>query len=265
MRRRVGDDGVAPPSARCTRPSSSARRCTCTAARQGRPWRDFGGGRRPADGGAGRGGRRAHPGGATPSPPRPGGDGFYVPATARAAGAPRLRRPVAPVNANGWTKVRPRAAASCARRSPGRAATTRCSPSARKLLLYGGALCTPGCVLGAWAFDADRAAWSRLNATNAPIHRQSLRARRRDGRRLPLRRRVVANRTCTTTPSTPSASPPPSPPPPWPRRAPSLAAAGRHRRDAARRELLRARGGGGGGGGGVSRDGATETGTGLRK
>ena len=27
------------------------------------------------------------------------------------------------------------------------------------------------CYGDTWAFDADRAAWSRLNATNAPIHR----------------------------------------------------------------------------------------------
>ena len=41
------------------------------------------------------------------------------------------------------------------------------------LLLYGGALCTPGCKCygDSWLFDTASASWQQLNATDAPIHR----------------------------------------------------------------------------------------------
>ena len=41
------------------------------------------------------------------------------------------------------------------------------------LLLYGGALCTPGCKCygDSWLFDVASASWRQLNATAAPIHR----------------------------------------------------------------------------------------------
>ncbi len=41
------------------------------------------------------------------------------------------------------------------------------------LLLYGGALCIPGCSCygDTWIYDARTSAWSALNATDAPIHR----------------------------------------------------------------------------------------------
>lgn len=57
--------------------------------------------------------------------------------------------------------------------------------SPRVLLLYGGALCTPGCKCygDTWVFDTAASEWSVLNATDAPIHRyrQSLVLNEADG------------------------------------------------------------------------------------
>ena len=145
-------------------------------------WRyDFGGGRwTQLMAAPGEEDDEAHPGvrhafAAAPS----GGDGFYVHGGTRhrkGGGRPRVFGDLwrYNVNANGWTKVRPAGGGELRPPKPGpRGHHSLLALGARKLLLYGGALCTPGCVCygDTWAFDADRAAWSRLNATNAPIHR----------------------------------------------------------------------------------------------
>ena len=109
-----------------------------------------------------------------------GGVGFYVHggtrATARAAGGPRV--PFGDLWRYKW-RQRVDEGATGGRRldappKPGpRGHHSLLALGARKLLLYGVRCARRAACATATrrTFDADRAAWSRLNATNAPIHR----------------------------------------------------------------------------------------------
>jgi len=86
------------------------------------------------------------------------------------------------IEQNAWSRLAPMA--GLASPSP-RSHLSLVALSSAKLLLYGGALCIPGCTChgDSWIWDTAAKQWTELNATDAPIHRyrQSLVVHRAEG------------------------------------------------------------------------------------
>ena len=82
------------------------------------------------------------------------------------------------IAANAWAEVKPVGGLPGSR---GHHSLLALSPHA--ILLYGGALCNPGCKCygDTWLFSATEAKWTFLNATDAPIHRYRQSRSRRKG------------------------------------------------------------------------------------
>ena len=85
------------------------------------------------------------------------------------------------ISADSWSLVAPASGGLPGPRSHHSLVTL--SPKA--ILLYGGALCIPGCKChgDVWVFDLTTSQWTEINATDAPIHRyrQSLVRNEADG------------------------------------------------------------------------------------
>jgi len=86
------------------------------------------------------------------------------------------------IGSNAWSKLAP--SAGLPTPSP-RSHLSLVALSTTKVLLYGGALCIPGCTChgDSWVWDTSSKQWSELNTTDAPIHRyrQSLVVHQQEG------------------------------------------------------------------------------------
>ena len=74
------------------------------------------------------------------------------------------------ISSNRWTNLAPQSGLP----SPSaRSHLSLLALASSKLLLYGGALCIPGCTChgDSWVWDTLTSRWTELNATDAPIHR----------------------------------------------------------------------------------------------
>lgn len=73
------------------------------------------------------------------------------------------------IASNSWSRVEPVDGVTPSARSH----HSLLSLSPRALLLYGGAICIPGCKCygDTWVFDVKQSQWTSINASDAPIHR----------------------------------------------------------------------------------------------
>ena len=115
-------------------------------------------------------GRRHALAATTPS----GAEGFYIFGGCRHV---KSGRPLAfndlwyySIGRNAWTKLAPTAGLPT---PSARSHLSFVSLTSRMLLLYGGALCVPGCTCygDLWLWDVEAKRWAELNASDAPIHR----------------------------------------------------------------------------------------------